>query len=88
MACPRAVWVAFRARRLTLSTGAFRVFSLVQPQGAGVQVDNDQNSDKSRPTTNEIASILARIEKEPIPQRLLELALQLQKALRDAKKAQ
>lgn len=50
-------------------------------------VDNDQKSDKARSTDKEVARILARVEREPIPQRLLELAFKLQRALRDAKKA-
>lgn len=50
-------------------------------------VDNDQKSDKARSADKEVARILARVEREPIPQRLLELAFKLQKALRDAKKA-
>jgi len=50
-------------------------------------VDSDQKSDKARSADKEVARILARVEREPIPQRLLELAFKLQKALRDAKKA-
>lgn len=50
-------------------------------------VDNDQKSDKATSTDKEVARILARVEREPIPQKLLELAFKLQKALRDAKKA-
>ncbi|WP_245443166.1 hypothetical protein [Labrys okinawensis] len=59
-------------------------------------VNDDQKSGKARPADKEdkatsadqeVARILARVEREPIPQRLLELAFKLQKALRDAKKA-
>ncbi|QEN85265.1 hypothetical protein FZC33_03185 [Labrys sp. KNU-23] len=52
-----------------------------------IPVDNDPKSDKARSADREVARILARVEREPIPQRLLELALKLQRALRDAKKA-
>lgn len=49
-------------------------------------MDNDPKSDKTKAADREMTRILARIEREPIPQRLLELAFKLQKALRDTKK--
>lgn len=61
--------------------------SLPSPNSkASRAVDNDPKSDKTKAADREMTRILARIEREPIPQRLLELAFKLQKALRDTKK--
>lgn len=49
-------------------------------------VDNNPKSENTKAPDREMAQTLARIEREPIPQRLLELAFKLQKALRDANK--
>lgn len=45
-----------------------------------------QNSTQMEPLPPEVRTILQKIEEEPVPERLLHLALQLQRALVDHRK--